>query len=76
MMDSNGKLHCAKPGSGVIRDQYGNVLCGVGYCAAEDTGRMLCSTKPAGNVTRDSYGKVTCEWGCHDAQAQLCEDLR
>jgi hypothetical protein len=54
MMDSNGKLHCAKPGAGVLRDQYGNVLCGVGYCAADDTGRLLCSTRPGGNVTRDS----------------------
>ncbi|HEY1435958.1 MAG TPA: hypothetical protein VGG82_00515 [Casimicrobiaceae bacterium] len=75
MMDSNGKLHCAKPGAGVLRDQYGNVLCGVGYCAADDTGRMLCSTRPGGNVTRDSYGKVTCADGCQDAKAQLCEAL-
>ena len=75
MMDSNGKLHCAKHGGGVIRDEYGNVLCGVGYCAAEDTGRMLCSTRPGGNVARDSYGKVTCAGGCQDAQPQLCEDL-
>ena len=44
----------------MIRDQYGNVLCGVGYCAADDTGRLLCSTIPSGNVARDSYGKVTC----------------
>ena len=76
MMDSYGKLHCAKQGGGVIRDQYGNVLCGVGYCTADDTGRLLCSTIPGGNIARDSYGKVTCEEGCHDAQAQLCEDLR
>jgi hypothetical protein len=76
MMDSNGKLHCVKPGGGVIRDQYGNVLCGVGHCAADDKGRLLCSTRPGGNISRDSYGKVTCEDGCHDAQAQLCEDLR
>ena len=60
----------------MIRDQYSNVLCGVGYCAADDTGRMLCSTMPGGNIARDSYGKVTCEEGCHDAQARLCEDLR
>ena len=32
--------------------------------------------EPGGNIARDSYGKVTCEEGCHDAQAQLCEDLR
>lgn len=75
-MDSSGKLRCAKQGGGTIRDQYGNVLCGVGYCAAEDTGRLLCSTRPYGNVTRDSYGKVTCAGGCQEAQAQLCEDLR
>ena len=75
-MDSNGKLRCAKQGGGLIRDQYGNLLCGVGYCAADDSGRMLCSTRPGGNVARDSYGKVTCEGGCEDAQAQLCEDLR
>jgi hypothetical protein len=75
-MDANGKLRCSKTGGGLIRDQYGNLLCGVGYCAADDTGRMLCSTIPGGNVGRDSYGKVTCEGGCHDALAQLCEDLR
>ena len=74
-MDANGKLRCSKTGGGLIRDQYGNLLCGVGYCAADDTGRMLCSTISGGNVARDSYGKVTCEGGCHDAQAQLCEDL-
>ncbi len=76
MMDSNGKLHCAKRGGGVMRDQYGNVVCGVGYCAADDTGHMLCSTIPGGNVARDWYSKVTCEGECHDAQAQLCEDPR
>ena len=75
-MDSNGKLHCAKRGGGVIRDEYGNVRCGVGYCTADDRGRLLCSTTLGGNVARDSYGKVTCEGGCQDAQAPLCEDLR
>jgi len=75
-MDSSGKLRCARQGGGVIRDQYGNALCGVGYCAADDTGRLLCSTKPGGDVARDSYGKVRCAGGCQDAQAQLCEDLR
>ena len=76
MMDSYGKLHCAKRGGGVMRDQYGKVLCGVGYCASDDTGRILCSTIPGGNITRDSYGKLTCERGCQDAQAQLCEALK
>jgi hypothetical protein len=76
MMDSDGKVHCAKQGGGVIRDQYGSVRCGVGHCAADDTGRLLCSTTPGGNVARDSYGKVTCEGGCYDAQTQLCVDLR
>jgi hypothetical protein len=75
LMDSNGKLHCAKRGGGVIRDEYGNVRCGVGYCTADDTGRLLCSTTLGGNITRDSYGKVTCEEGCREAQAQLCQDL-
>ena len=74
-MDSNGKLHCAKRGGGAIRDEYGNVRCGVGYCTADDTGRLLCSTTLGGNITRDSYGKVTCEEGCREAQAQLCQDL-
>jgi hypothetical protein len=76
LMDSDGKLHCAQRGGGAIRDQYGNVLCGVGYCSVDDTGRLLCSTTPGGNITRDSYGKVTCEEGCHEAQPQLCQDLR
>jgi hypothetical protein len=75
-MDPNGTLRCAKQGGGLIRDQYGHLLCGVGYCAADDTGRLLCSARPGGNVARDSYGKVTCAGGCQDAQAQLCEDLR
>jgi hypothetical protein len=76
MTDSYGKVRCAQPGGGVIRDQHGNVLCGVGYCATDDTGRALCSTRPGGNVARDWYNKVTCAGGCQAAQAQLCEDLR
>jgi hypothetical protein len=76
MTDSYGKVHCARPGGGVLRDQYGKVVCGVGYCAADDTGRVLCSTRPGGGVARDSYGKVTCTEGCREGQAQLCEDLR
>ena len=75
-MDSYGKLRCAKKGGGLIRDEYGNVLCGVGYCAADDTGRLLCSPIPGGNVARDSYGKVTCEGDAGMSQALLCEDLR
>ena len=75
-MDSYGNLRCAKRGGGLIRYQYGNLLCGVGYCAADESGRLLCSTMPGGKVARDSYGKVTCEAGCHDAQKELCEDLR
>ena len=75
-MDSYGKLRCARKGGGLIRDQYGNLQCGVGYCAADVSVRLLCSTIPGGYVARDSYGKVTCAGGCGDAQAQLCEDLR
>ena len=76
MKDPYGNVKCAKRGGHVMHDHYGEVLCGVGYCAADDTGRVLCSTRPNGRAERDSYGKVTCEEGCQDAQAQLCEEMR
>ncbi len=76
MMDSYGKVHCAKRGGGVIRDQYGNVLCGVGYCAADDTGRLLCSTIPGGNVTQGLVRQGHMRGGVPGCTSQLCEDLR
>jgi hypothetical protein len=40
MMDPYGKVFCAKDGGGAMREQYGTVVCGIGYCAADDTGRI------------------------------------
>ena len=31
-MDEYGKVYCAKEGGGAMREQYGKVVCGIGYC--------------------------------------------
>ena len=74
--DQYGKVFCAKEGGGAMRDQDGKVKCGVGYCAADDQGRMQCSTRPGGGAATDSNGKVKCLGGCKRATAQLCEAAR
>ena len=76
MMDPYGKVFCAREGGGAMREQFGAVVCGIGYCAADDTGRIRCSTRPGGGAAMDAYGKVQCLEGCHDASAQYCEQAR
>ena len=65
-MDEYGKVYCAKEGGGAMREQYGKVVCGIGYCAADDMGRVKCSTRPGGAALMDSNGKVQCAGGCQD----------
>jgi len=67
---------CAKAGGGAIRDQYGDVKCGVGYCATDDLGQVMCSTQQGGGAARDSFGKVQCLGGCQSAARQYCEAAR
>jgi hypothetical protein len=57
-----------------IRDSYGKVVCGIGYCAADEMGRVKCSTKPGGGALIDSNGRVQCAGGCQDGSAQFCEE--
>jgi hypothetical protein len=56
-----------------MREQYGKVVCGVGYCAADDVGRVKCSARPGGSALMDTNGKVVCAGSCQDASVQLCE---
>ena len=74
MLDEYGKAYCAKVGGGAMREQYGKVVCGIGYCAADEMGRVKCSTRPGGGALIDSNGKVQCAGGCQDGSAQFCEE--
>jgi len=58
MMDPYGKVFCAREGGGAMREQYGAVVCGIGYCPAADTERIRCSTRPDGGAAMGAYGKV------------------
>jgi hypothetical protein len=33
---------------------YGTVVCGIDYCAADDAGRVKCSTRPGGDAAMDA----------------------
>jgi hypothetical protein len=72
-MDEYGKVYCAREGGGAMREQYGRVVCGIGYCAADDTGRIKCSTRPGGMALMDINGRVLCTGSCQDASPQFCE---
>ena len=37
-----------------MKDNVGNVKCGVGYCAMDDQGLWRCSKKPGGGASIDS----------------------
>jgi hypothetical protein len=32
-----GKVFCAKEGGAAMREQYGTVVCGIGYCDEQDS---------------------------------------
>ena len=49
-------------GGDCIRDQYGQVFCGRGYCAIDQSGKPYCS-KAGGGLGRDQYGSVVCGIG-------------
>jgi hypothetical protein len=38
--------------------RYGDVKCGVGYCAIDDEGQIHCSRTRGGSAATDSYGNV------------------
>ena len=40
-----------------MKDEVGNVKCGVGYCAVDDRGLVRCSKKPGGEASIDSLGQ-------------------
>jgi hypothetical protein len=45
-----------------IKDQYGNVTCGKGQCATDQSGKVFCA-RDGGGAMRDQYGDVKCGVG-------------
>lgn len=74
--DQYGKVFCAKPGGGAIKDLYANVLCGVGYCEKDILGQVWCSKVPGGSAAADSYGKVKCFGGCEAGTSDRCQEAK
>ena len=74
--DQYGKVYCAKPGGGAIKDQYANVVCGAGYCEKDILGQVWCSKVPGGSAAVDSNGKVKCYGGCESGTPDRCEEGR
>ena len=55
-----------------IKDQYGNVTCGKGQCATDQSGKVLCA-REGGGAMRDQNGDVKCGVGycAADDQGQI-----
>ncbi len=66
---------CPPPDGGLAGDASGRPVCGPGWCLADASGRIRCSSVPGGAVTRDQHGNVLCVGGCVDASAAACRRL-
>lgn len=70
--DALGKVSCAPTDGGVERNNFGEPLCGPGYCMRDWKGDVFCSKTPRGASDVDRYGEPVCTGGCVPGQAALC----
>ena len=70
--NQRGDVVCTKPGGGMMSDQYGEQLCGPGYCVKDQRGNVLCSRQPRGGATVDQSGKAVCAGGCVPGTKEAC----
>ena len=70
--DALGKVSCAPTDGGVERNNFGEPLCGPGYCTRDWKGDVFCAKTPRGASDVDRYGEPVCAGGCVPGQAALC----
>lgn len=70
--DALGKVSCAPADGGVERNNFGEPLCGPGYCMRDWKGDVFCAKTPRGASDVDRYGEPVCVGGCMPGQAALC----
>ncbi|WP_420992249.1 hypothetical protein ACKI2N_030760 [Cupriavidus sp. 30B13] len=76
MMTRSGEVRCAKDGGGIALDRDGDARCGVGRCALDMKGNVLCSTAVGGGASLDSSGAVVCDAGCRAGSGGACSAPR
>lgn len=72
MADALGKVFCSPPDGGVEVNNFGQPLCGPGYCTRDWKGDVFCAKTPRGASDVDMYGQPLCVGGCVPGQAELC----
>lgn len=72
MPDALGAVSCAPTDGGIDVNNYGQPLCGPGYCLRDWKGDVFCSTTPRGPSHQDIHGQPVCTGGCVAGQAALC----
>lgn len=66
---------CPPPNGGIAADTRFNLVCGIGWCAADTRGRIKCSRVPGGAAIVDQNGKILCVGGCMEASPSLCQRI-
>jgi hypothetical protein len=72
-INSLGKPVCAPPMGGITKDKYGQPVCGMGQCLANNLGNIVCSAQKGGYSTIDLRGQTVCTGGCIPASASSCQ---
>lgn len=74
--DRNGRVfRAAERGGTAVRDEQGEIVCGVGRCVQDIlSGQIMCSREPGGDAVRTLDG-VKCLGGCEPATPAYCEGI-
>lgn len=72
MADALGSVFCSPLDGGIDVNNFGQPLCGPGYCTRDWKGDVFCSKNSRGASDVDMYGKPVCVGGCVPGQAELC----
>lgn len=76
MMTRSGEVRCARDGGGIALDREGDARCGVGRCAVDMKGNVMCSSTAGGGASLDSSGAVVCDAGCRPGSGTACSAPR
>lgn len=72
MPDALGHWFCAPRDGGVEVNNFGQPLCGPGYCTRDWKGDVFCAATPRGASDKNLHGQPVCTGGCVPGQAALC----
>jgi len=66
-----GQTICSPPGGAIIRNEFGQIVCGRGQCI-RNLGQIVCSAQPGGYAFLE-LGQARCTGGCEPAATSNCQ---